>query len=126
MNEITVTNAQIQKPFEATVPGSSRAPTRTPEGKTQSQPVFAAGTLPSTMQFLSGLSNVRFGSVQNVKKLTELHLKDYTPPSHLIDKTDLTFELLAEDNVVVTSRLTVRPNPAAQPPTTTLKVNGAP
>lgn len=91
------------------------------------QPVL--GTLPSTLQYLSGLSNVRFGDtnvVSKVAKVAEIHLKDYTPPSHLIDKTDLTFELLAEDNVVVTSKLTVRPNPNAQPVTNTLQLDGAP
>jgi aminopeptidase N len=57
---------------------------------------------------------------------TELYLKDYTPPSHWIDKTDLTFELNAEDDVVVSSRLTVRPNPNAAEPPGTLTLKGAP
>ncbi len=73
--------------------------------------------------------SLRFaGSVEapEVKKLTELHLKDYTPPSHLIDKTDLTFELLAEDNVVVSSRLKVRPNPDSKASPNTIKLDGAP
>lgn len=61
-----------------------------------------------------------------VKPITEIHLKDYTPPSHLIDKTNLTFDLLAEDNVVVSSKLTVRANPASKEASHTLKLNGAP
>jgi aminopeptidase N len=56
---------------------------------------------------------------------TEIHLKDYLPPSHLLDHTDLTVELLAEDRVQVTSRLAVRPNPAAKP-SVTLTLQGAP
>jgi aminopeptidase N len=57
---------------------------------------------------------------------TELHLKDYTPPSHLIDKTELTFELNAEAEVIVSSRLTVRPNPQSQAPNHILQLKGAP
>ncbi len=52
--------------------------------------------------------------MSNGQKPTEIYLKDYTPSSHLFDKTDLTFELLAEDNVVVTSKITARPNTAAK------------
>ncbi|OGI19923.1 MAG: aminopeptidase N [Candidatus Melainabacteria bacterium RIFOXYA12_FULL_32_12] len=66
------------------------------------------------------------GPVFGSQKPTELHLKDYTPPSHLIDKTDLTFELLAEDNVVVSSKLKVRPNPISKDSPNTIKLNGAP
>ncbi|HEY9685671.1 MAG TPA: aminopeptidase N [Coleofasciculaceae cyanobacterium] len=64
--------------------------------------------------------------VAGVKKATELFLKDYQPPSHLIDKTDLTFDLKAPDNVVVSSKLKVRPNPNSKAPAHTLKLNGAP
>ncbi len=60
------------------------------------------------------------------KAVQELHLKDYTPPSHLIDKTDLRFELLAEDHVEVSSVLAVRPNPASPEPATRLTLHGAP
>lgn len=44
---------------------------------------------------------------------SEIHLRDYAPPTHLADKTALTFELLAEDDVIVTSVTTMRPNPDA-------------
>ncbi len=110
-------------------------------------PVNSSGQFVTTAQYLSSLGNVHFGSseryssVMNNKnnraalnpgpvfgsqKPTELHLKDYTPPSHLIDKTDLTFELLAEDNVVVSSKLKVRPNPISKDSPNTIKLNGAP
>lgn len=46
----------------------------------------------------------------NNDKPVETFLKDYTPPSHSISKTELKFELLAEDNVLVTSRLELQPN----------------
>lgn len=71
-------------------------------------------------------SAMRFGSVEDVKKTKELHLKDYQPPSHRIDKTDLTFELMAEDNVLVSSRLAVRPNPASKDSPTTIILHGVP
>ena len=58
--------------------------------------------------------------------LKELHLNDYKPPTHLIDKTNLTFELLAEDEVIVTSKLQVRPNPASTKNSGTLILKGAP
>ena len=66
------------------------------------------------------------GKTDDVSNVPELHLKDYAPPSHLIDKIDLLFDLLAEDNVVVSSKLQVRPNPASKDLPTQLKLNGAP
>ena len=110
-------------------------------------PVNSSGQFITTAQYLSSLGNVHFGSseksssamnnknnpaalnsgpVFGSQKPTELHLKDYTPPSHLIDKTDLTFELLAEDNVVVSSKLKVRPNPVSKNSPNTIKLKGAP
>lgn len=61
-------------------------------------------------------------AVADEQKSAELHLKDYMPPSHFIDKTELTFELNAEDEVVVSSRLTLRPNAGAS----SIRLNGAP
>ncbi|MDH4380233.1 MAG: aminopeptidase N [Vampirovibrionales bacterium] len=58
--------------------------------------------------------------------VTELHLKDYQPPSHWIDKTHLTFTLNAEDDVVVTSRLLMRLNLTSALPPYTLVLSGAP
>lgn len=60
------------------------------------------------------------------KAVQELHLKDYTPPSHRIDKTDLRFDLLAEDHVEVSSVLSVRPNPDASGAKGRLALHGAP
>lgn len=60
------------------------------------------------------------------EQVVELHLKDYQPPSHLIRKTDLTVELNAEDDVVVSARLQMVPNPAHAEPASSLYLNGAP
>jgi aminopeptidase N len=61
-------------------------------------------------------------------EVKELYLKDYTPPSHLITQTDLTFELLSEDNVLVSSKLFCEPNPASplKEAYKTLVLDGAP
>ena len=42
------------------------------------------------------------------------YLKDYSPPSHLIDKIDLTFDIQDEVTRIV-SRLVVQQNPDARP-----------
>jgi aminopeptidase N len=60
------------------------------------------------------------------QKPSEIYLKDYTPPSHLIEKTELTFELNADDDVVVSSRLTVNRNPVSKAKPGILTLNGAP
>ena len=57
---------------------------------------------------------------------TEMHLKDYRPPTHKITKTDLTFELNAESDVVVSSKLKVGPNPDSKEAKNTLTLHGAP
>jgi hypothetical protein len=43
----------------------------------------------------------------------DIHLKDYRPSSHLITHTNLIFEIISEDNIVVSARLTVFNNPDA-------------
>lgn len=52
-----------------------------------------------------------------------IRLKDYAPPEYLIDTVDLRFEL-DEENTRVSSRLTVRRNPAAQTAARLLELNG--
>ncbi len=112
----------IKKP--ATFGGQSTEPGRT-------QPL---ASLPTAGLYLTSLPNVTFTEdtamhaepLFGAKKPTELRLKDYKPPTHLLDKTDLTFELNAEDDVVVTSRLQVRPNPVSKESKQTLKLKGAP
>ena len=52
-----------------------------------------------------------------------IHLKDYTPPTHLIDSVDLDVSLHPE-KTVVRSHLKVRPNPALKSPTKTLHLDG--
>jgi aminopeptidase N len=52
-----------------------------------------------------------------------IHLKDYTPPSHLIDSVDLDVALHPEKSVV-RSRLKVRPNPAHKTPPKSLHLDG--
>lgn len=59
------------------------------------------------------------------KPVSELRLSDYKPPSHCIDKTELTFELNGDDHVVVSSRLTVIPNPKSTASPDTLILKGA-
>ncbi|TAE82602.1 MAG: aminopeptidase N [Alphaproteobacteria bacterium] len=58
------------------------------------------------------------------QNITMLHLRDYQALTHVIDRTELTFELLAENEVIVTSLLHMRPHGdgAAQP----LHLSGAP
>ncbi len=58
--------------------------------------------------------------------LKELNINDYTPPSHLISKTDLVFELHSEDHVEVTSKLSIQPNPKSKASSETLQLVGAP
>jgi aminopeptidase N len=61
-------------------------------------------------------------------EVKELFLKDYTPPSHLITQTHLTFELLSEEEVIVSSKLLCKPNPdfhTKQVPNT-IALDGAP
>ncbi|MBY0404188.1 MAG: hypothetical protein K2X66_09835, partial [Cyanobacteria bacterium] len=81
------------------------------------------GIQPMTLRFSSTVAST---NVNQVKAVEEIHLKDYTPPSHLIPKTDLTFDLLAEDNVIVSSKLTVEANPKSKAPSHTLTLVGAP
>ncbi|MBR7888496.1 aminopeptidase N [Marinomonas sp. A79] len=52
-----------------------------------------------------------------------IHLKDYTVPAFLIDKTELTFDL-DESTTVVTSRLHMRRNPAFGKSTAPLVLDG--
>lgn len=66
---------------------------------------------------------VKFGSVD---KPTDIHLKDYKPPTHLIRNTDLTFELNADDDVIVTSKLKVSANPDSKESSKSITLNGAP
>lgn len=56
----------------------------------------------------------------------EMRLADYKPPVHLLGKTDLTFELNSESDVVVSSRLQVRPNPESTEPKNVMELDGAP
>lgn len=55
----------------------------------------------------------------------ETFLKDYTRPSHLFNKTDLTFELNAPDEVIVSSKLKVYANPESQEDPTVIRLNAA-
>lgn len=55
-----------------------------------------------------------------------IRIEDYKPPTHLIDKTDLTFELNSEKDVVVSSSLTVRPNPESDTKDNVIQLVGAP
>jgi aminopeptidase N len=77
----------------------------------------------SALQF--GLLN-NSTEVADIKKVTEIFLKDYQPPTHLIDTTDLTFDIKAGDNVVVSSKLKVHPNPKSTAPANTIRLHGAP
>ncbi|WP_284194435.1 aminopeptidase N [Chitinimonas prasina] len=52
-----------------------------------------------------------------------IQLKDYTPPSFLIDKVDLTFDL-EEDHTRVTSRLVLHRNPAHPDARAALQLDG--
>lgn len=61
-----------------------------------------------------------------VSAVKELRLQDYKPTTHLIDKTHLTYELNAIQDVIVTNRMTIRPNPASQESTSTIVLDGAP
>ena len=54
----------------------------------------------------------------------EIFLKDYTPPSHLIEKTYLVFDLKAEDEVEIMARLSIIPNPKSAT-TNKLVLNGS-
>jgi len=99
--------------------------------------------IPSTLSYLQILPNISFKgteeinktentgeinleNVKDVKEAKELHIGDYKAPTHLIDKTNLTFELLSDDNVVVSSKLKVRPNPDSKESPNTLVLKGAP
>ncbi len=99
----------------------------------------AMSPLPGTSQYLGmfGYKPSRNPSLLTTKayqgpllfgtgSIKVLQLTDYTPPSHLIDKTELTFDLKAEDDVDVTSRLQIQPNPKAVDPTHSLTLKGAP
>lgn len=67
-------------------------------------------------------------SVTAAPEVKELFLKDYTPPSHLISQTILTFELLSEEEVIVSSKLNCTPNPMSPSNSTynTMVLDGAP
>jgi len=58
--------------------------------------------------------------------ITELHLKDYKPPTHLIRKTDLIFELNSEEDVLITSKLQLKRNPLSLEPASSIYLDGAP
>ena len=53
-----------------------------------------------------------------------VRLKDYRPPSHLVETVDLTV-VLERERTRVTARLTLKPNPAAGAPAGPLKLNGS-
>ncbi len=44
-----------------------------------------------------------------MKKPETIYLKDYTPPNHIVDQIDLTFDLF-EDKTTVTSIMKVKRN----------------
>ncbi len=65
-------------------------------------------------------------STQSIEKIQEIHLKDYTPPSHLFETTDMTFELNREDEVLVSTIIKVRINPDSTEDACRMTLNGAP
>ncbi len=63
---------------------------------------------------------------KNAEKITEIRLADYTPPSHFFETTDITFDLIAEDNVVVSTKIKANKNPGSTASAQVLILNGAP
>ena len=60
------------------------------------------------------------------KEVKKIQLKDYTLPPYLFKKTDLVFDLIAEDNVVVSSKIAANRNPDSKVNSNTIKLDGAP
>ena len=68
-----------------------------------------------------GTANPLFGSSE-----APMRLADYKPFSHEIPKNHLTYELNSDEDVVVTSRTEIHPNPDSTEPGGTITLKGAP
>lgn len=105
------------------------------------QAIHFSGKFITTEQYLKTQPNLSFLSLNNSvrnkplkdsaisfsgAKPNEIRIEDYKPPTHLIEKTDLTFELNSQEDVVVSSSLTIRPNPASDAKENIIQLNGAP